>query len=176
MYLQTQQWLDPSHGGPVEGVDAEIPCLPLLETKPINEGRNERSDVLNLLRGQQVDVPDLHQMFEGWPEAMNVNLDSLRTVVDDDLNKYELRHAYSDSLNNRILSQALPGWQTTLEAQGCRFRTFRINVVARCIFRTALHCNLHGNLGRLQMPIDLALVFRLTNTTLKLFAWDDGML
>lgn len=50
---------------------------------------NERYEIANLLRGQQVDFPDLHQLFEGWPEATNVHVDSLRIVVNENLDRYE---------------------------------------------------------------------------------------
>lgn len=124
MHLEAQQWLDSMHGSPVGGgggINEFIPCFPPVGKEPGSEGCNERAEVLNLLRGQKVDLPDLHQLFEGWPAATNVEVDSLRTVVDADLDKYKLRHPYSQSWNKLILfffSQALCAREKTLKAQG----------------------------------------------------------
>lgn len=65
--------------------------------KSSNGGLNERYEIAKLLRGQKFDIPDLHHLFEAWPEATSVHADSLRVVVDGNLNKYELLGVYSES-------------------------------------------------------------------------------
>lgn len=97
LQTQTQHWLDPSRGSALGGIDEDIHCLPIVETKSVSKGPKEGSEVVNLLRGQKVDLPDLHQMFQGWPEAINDHVDSLRIVVDTDLDKYELGRADSEA-------------------------------------------------------------------------------
>lgn len=99
MYLQTQtqHWLDPSRGSIEGGIAENIQYLPLVEKKPVREGSNERSELLNLLRGQRVQLPDLHKIFEGWPEAINDHVDALRIVVGADLDKYEPGRADSEA-------------------------------------------------------------------------------
>ena len=52
-------------------------------------GLNERHELVNSLRGQNVRIPDLHVLFQGWPEAMNPQIAALRRDVDQTLNKYE---------------------------------------------------------------------------------------
>lgn len=175
MHLQNQEGLDPPLGNPAGRVDRDAPCLPSIEKKPINEGWNERYEIASLLRGQKIDIPDLHRIFEGWPAATNIHLDSLRIAVDENLNKYELCRAYSESCNQLISSQALPAWKTSLKDQGCRYSSLRSNVVALCIFQAPLHCNLSFHLGRFQTPLT-RFGLKLTITVLQLFAWDDGVL
>lgn len=58
---------------------------------------NERYGIAKLLRGRKVDIPDPYHLFEVWPEATSVHVDSLRIVVDGNLDKYELFGAYSES-------------------------------------------------------------------------------
>lgn len=94
MHLQTQQWLDPTLGGLVGKIGDDILCLPPMEKESIDKGLNDQSEILNSIRGQKVNVPDIHQMFEGWPMATNIHLNSLRPIVDADLDKYELCHTY----------------------------------------------------------------------------------
>lgn len=117
LQTQTQQWLDPSRGSAVGGIDEDIQCLPLVENKPVTEGKSGRSEIVNLLRGQKVDLPDLHQIFEGWPEAIGDHVDSMRIVVDADLDKYELdRVLYCEPYRHLILSQTCTTWKTTFKA------------------------------------------------------------
>lgn len=150
LQTQTQQWLDPSRGSIEGGFVEEIQWLPLVEKIPISEGSNERSELVDSLRGQNIDLPDLHKIFEGWPEAINEHVDSLRIVVDADLDKYEPGRADSEACKHLILQQTLASWKATIKAQGVRFWSFLVDVVARCIVGAALHRNLSGHLGRLQ--------------------------
>ena len=52
-------------------------------------GLDERQELVNSLRGQQVHIPDLHSLFESWPEATSPHIAALRPKVDRTLNKYE---------------------------------------------------------------------------------------
>lgn len=57
---------------------------------PVNNNLDERYEIAKLLRTEKIVIPDLHHLFEAWPEATSVHLDSLRVAVDEDLNQYEL--------------------------------------------------------------------------------------
>lgn len=118
MHLQTQnqQWLDPSRG-PIEGWFAEnIQWLPLVEKNPVSESSNERSELVDLLRDQKIDLPDLYQLVEGWPEAINDHLDSMRIVIDAELDRYESTRANSKACKRLIISQASTSWKATFKA------------------------------------------------------------
>ncbi|KAL9637144.1 MAG: hypothetical protein Q9204_001988, partial [Flavoplaca sp. TL-2023a] len=53
-----------------------------------NTGKlNERFEIVELLRGQHIEIPNFHHLFEQWPEATSVQLDALRTDVDSTLDK-----------------------------------------------------------------------------------------
>ena len=52
-------------------------------------GLDERHGLVNSLRGQHIRIPNLHSLFQAWPEATSSHLAALRTDVDQTLNKYE---------------------------------------------------------------------------------------
>ena len=116
LQAQTQHWLDPSRGIIEGGLDEDFQWLPVVKKIPISEGSNERSKLVESLRGQKIDLPDLHKMFEGWPEAINEHVDSLRFVVDADLDKYEPGRADSEACKHLILQQTLTSWKATIKA------------------------------------------------------------
>ena len=49
---------------------------------------NEPHELAKLLSGQQVRIPDLHSILQGWPEAINIDLPALRIDVDKTMDKY----------------------------------------------------------------------------------------
>ncbi|RYP49954.1 hypothetical protein DL769_011021 [Monosporascus sp. CRB-8-3] len=40
-----------------------------------------REELLQLLRGQVLEIPDLHAIFKHWPQAVNPRLDRLRPLI-----------------------------------------------------------------------------------------------
>ena len=52
-------------------------------------GPRERHELVKLLRGQQLRVPDLQSFLQAWPEATNINVAALRVEVDQFLDKYQ---------------------------------------------------------------------------------------
>lgn len=55
----------------------------------MQSGLEERHELARLLRGQQLRIPDLHRIFQGWPEAINVDIAALRIDVDQTLERYQ---------------------------------------------------------------------------------------
>ena len=47
-----------------------------------------RAEVVAALRGQRMRVPDFNGVFQGWPRALNGNLEWLRLEVDVHLQRY----------------------------------------------------------------------------------------
>jgi hypothetical protein len=58
---------------------------------------DERHQLIHSLRGQHLRIPDLHDLFQAWPEATSPYIANLRTDVDQTLNKYE--HFHFDALD-----------------------------------------------------------------------------
>lgn len=81
--------------------------------KPVGEVLDERNEIIGLLRGQKFDLPDLEHLFEGWPVATNVHVDSLRIVVDQKLDKYALSGVGSEKEKPLILVQVVSAWKKT---------------------------------------------------------------
>ncbi len=49
---------------------------------------NARRVLAESLKGKVLNIPDLHALFQGWPEDVNVQVDVLRQDVDERLNRY----------------------------------------------------------------------------------------
>ena len=47
----------------------------------------ERQQVLQALRGQSVSVPNMHNIMSGWPQSVNLEVQSLRDDVDERLDQ-----------------------------------------------------------------------------------------
>lgn len=102
MHSQVQQyWV------PTENIDQNALCLSSTEKSFVNEDRNQRYEIAKLLRGQKVGLPNFHQIFEGWPSATSLHLDSLRVAVDEKLKRYEFCRVSSESC--MLSSHLLPG-------------------------------------------------------------------
>ena len=52
-------------------------------------GRDKRHELASALRGQNIHLPDLYSILEGWPEATSSHLMALRAVVVQTLDEYE---------------------------------------------------------------------------------------
>ena len=57
---------------------SELPDFPEIITMLNSQGRAE---LLGRLRGQVLRIPDLQEIFEKWPKAVNPTLDELRPLV-----------------------------------------------------------------------------------------------
>jgi len=109
----------------------------------------QRHELANSLRGKQVQIPDLHVLFQSWPEATNTQLDALGIEVDQTLNGYAFEHL-RPARGPSLTYQPLPTWKATQGAQGRRSCPVRSDVVAPCFAREALYCNHTFHLGELQ--------------------------
>ncbi|KAL9039468.1 MAG: hypothetical protein Q9180_002508, partial [Flavoplaca navasiana] len=88
-----------------------------------NTGKlNERFEIVELLRGQHIEIPNFHHLFEQWPEATSVQLDALRTDVDRTLDNQWIE---SDSPEFSELSLNLPAAQA--------FRATTVERVRTCL-------------------------------------------
>jgi len=50
-------------------------------------GLKERHELVKSLRGEHIRIPDLHSLFQAWPEATHTQIAALRIDVDHTLNK-----------------------------------------------------------------------------------------
>ncbi len=48
---------------------------------------NEQDIVLASLKGQKVRIPDLHPVFFGWPQDVNKNMPSIKTAINEILER-----------------------------------------------------------------------------------------
>ncbi|KAF4456146.1 Epi-isozizaene synthase [Fusarium austroafricanum] len=75
-----------------------------------NETPKTRDELLSILRGQTVRVPDLAPMFAGWPYDKSPHLDT----VDVKIFMMIQTHAVNDTVRSRLtkaqLSESLAGW------------------------------------------------------------------
>lgn len=53
-------------------------------------GPDRRGKLVRSLRGQHINIPDLHGFFPSWPNDVNHELEALRNHVDRTLDRYEL--------------------------------------------------------------------------------------
>lgn len=50
-------------------------------------GLVQRQRLVRSLRGQRIQISDLHTLFQAWPEATNPQISALRLEVDQSLDK-----------------------------------------------------------------------------------------